>query len=228
MKAFFAALVSLAFLAGAVGCQKQACLVRDPPAPYYGPRVAGAMPQPYRSAQAQAQTPSRTTLELPRGSGGSAGPWGTAAWKPLGQERPWQFIVIHHSATATGSADEFDRMHKAKGWDELGYHFVIGNGTGSGNGEVEVGSRWPKQKHGAHTKVTGHPEYNDIGIGICLVGNFDVTRPTEAQMQSLARLVRFLMDRYNVSRSHIYGHGQLKPTDCPGRNFDYTDLSRRL
>jgi len=226
MKAIFAALVSLGCLAGAIGCQKQACLVRDPPAPYFGPRVAGAMPQPYRSAQAQA--PARTTLELPRESGRPAGPWGTAAWKPLGQERPWRFIVIHHSATATGSAGEFDRMHKAKGWDELGYHFVIGNGTGSGDGEVEVGSRWPKQKHGAHTKVTGHPEYNDVGIGICLVGNFDVTRPTEAQMQSLARLVRFLMDRYDVPRSRIYGHGQLKPTDCPGRNFDYADLFRRL
>ena len=107
-------------------------------------------------------------------------------------------IVIHHSATPTGNADEFDKMHREKGWDELGYHFVIGNGTGSGDGQVEIGPRWVKQKHGAHAKVPGHPEYNDVGIGICLVGNFDVTRPTEAQMASLAQLVRFLMDRYNI------------------------------
>jgi hypothetical protein len=226
MKAIVAALVSLGCLAGAIGCQQQTCLVRDPPAPYFGPRVAGAMPAPYRPAPPPASS-GRTTLELPRESGRS-GPWSTAAWKPLGQERPWQFIVVHHSATATGSAGEFDRMHKAKGWDELGYHFVIGNGTGSGDGEVEVGGRWPKQKHGAHTKVVGHPEYNDLGIGICLVGNLDVAHPTEAQMQSLSRLVRFLRDRYDVPRGRIYGHGQLKPTDCPGRNFDYADLFRRL
>jgi 5-methylcytosine-specific restriction endonuclease McrA len=36
----------------------------------------------------------------------------------------------------------FDRSHRDKGWDELGYHFVIGNGTSSGDGVVEVGTRW--------------------------------------------------------------------------------------
>ena len=226
MKAIFAAMVSLGCLAGAIGCQKQTCLVREPPAPYFGPRVAGALPPPYRPA---ATPPARSaTLELPRESARASASWSSAAWKPLGQERAWQFIVVHHSATATGSATEFDRMHKANGWDELGYHFVIGNGTGTGDGEIEVGSRWPKQKHGAHTKVANHPEYNDLGIGICLVGNFDVTHPSEAQMQSLARLIRFLQDRYGVPRSHIYGHGQLKATNCPGRNFDYADLFRRL
>jgi N-acetyl-anhydromuramyl-L-alanine amidase AmpD len=76
--------------------------------------------------------------------------------------------------------------------------------------------------------VNGHPEYNDVGIGICLVGNFDETHPTEAQMESLARLLRYLMCRYNIPQSHIYGHGQLKPTNCPGRNFDYSDMRRRI
>ena len=33
------------------------------------------------------------------------------------------------------------RMDQAKGWDELGYHFVIGNGTDTRDGQVEVGSR---------------------------------------------------------------------------------------
>jgi hypothetical protein len=224
MRTWVAALLLLACLAAQGGCQKQVMLVRDPPAPYFGPRVAVALPMPSRPASGP---PRSAALELPRESARSSS-WSTAAWRPAGPERPWRFIVIHHSATATGSAGEFDRMHRAKGWDELGYHFVIGNGTGSGDGEVEVGGRWPVQKHGAHTKVANHPEYNDLGIGICLVGNFDVTRPTEAQMQSLVRLVRFLRDRYDIPRGRMYGHGQLKPTDCPGRYFDYSDFFRRL
>jgi len=224
MRTWVAALLLLACLAAEGGCQKQVMLVRAPPAPYFGPRVAAALPMPSRPAAGQPRT---TALELPRESARSSS-WSTAAWRPAGPERPWRFIVIHHSATATGSAGEFDRMHRAKGWDELGYHFVIGNGTGSGDGEVEVGGRWPVQKHGAHTKVANHPEYNDLGIGICLVGNFDVTRPTEAQMQSLMRLVRFLRDRYDIPRGRMYGHGQLKATDCPGLKFDYSDFFRRL
>ena len=219
MRTLAAVVVSALLLVSAFGCQ-QTRLVKHPPAPFFGPRVASTAATSTTQPGSRPQLPPRETAR--------ASAWNVAAWRPDVPERPWRFIVVHHSATPTGSADEFDRMHRAKGWDELGYHFVIGNGTGSADGEVEVGSRWPKQKHGAHAKVEGHPEYNDVGVGICLVGNFDVTHPSENQMASLARLIRFLTSRYNIPRNHIYGHGQLKPTDCPGRNFDYTDLFRRL
>jgi len=208
-------------LGAAVGCQKQVCLVRDPPPPLFGPRVAGYV-------QPASPLPRDLVRSSPPPAPVRPAPWDQAGWDPGGPQRSWRFIVIHHSATPTGSAAEFDRMHKAKGWDELGYHFVIGNGRRSGNGQVEIRPRWKTQKHGAHCKVEGHPEYNDVGIGICLVGNFDLTVPTEAQMDALARLVRFMMDRYHIPRSRVFGHGQLKPTDCPGRNFDYADLWRRV
>src|SRR5438445_259074 len=70
-------------------------------------------------------------------------------WVPVAPANSWTWIVIHHSATPTGGAVAFDKMHRAKGWDELGYHFVVGNGTDTRDGQVEVGSRWPKQKWGA-------------------------------------------------------------------------------
>jgi len=196
----------------AVGCgANRATLVRDPPQPIFGPRLAGNRKPATGNAHARQVS------------------WNTPAdWRPAGRERPWRYIVIHHSATDWGSAAQFDRIHRARGWDELGYHFVIGNGSGSGGGRIEVGSRWTKQKHGAHCKVAGHPEYNDFGIGICLVGNFNETRPTEAQMRALANLVRYLSARYRIPRSRIFGHGQLKATKCPGRYFDYADLWRRL
>jgi len=197
----------------AAGCAQNR-LVSRPPGPIFGPRTVA------RRAVAPA-VPATPTPAVAYTSESSL-------WQPHGTERPWRYIVIHHSASPTGSAAKFDAIHRAKGWDELGYHFVIGNGRGSGDGEVEIGSRWFKQKHGAHCKVSGHPEYNDVGIGICLVGNFDESRPTEAPMESLSRLVRYLMDRYHVSRDHVYGHGQLKATDCPGRNFSYAELWRRV
>jgi len=214
MKMFSGAAVTAA---GAVlaGCQK-AGLVQDPMTPYFGPRQG---PGPYAEA-------SRCAGRNPSAGGGTqvarAAPGGL--WTPPGGERDWRFIILHHSATDHGSAGVFDRLHRSHGWDELGYHFVIGNGTESGNGVVEVGSRWPKQKHGAHCKVSGHPEYNDVGIGVCLVGNFDNYRPTGAQVASCIRVVQFLKDRYGVPESRIYGHGQLKPTHCPGALFPYDEV----
>jgi len=152
-----------------------------------------------------------------------------AGWLPPVEERPWQWIVIHHSATDRGSAAVFDDWHRnGRKWDELGYHFVIGNGTASGDGLVEIGSRWPKQKHGAHTKVWNREEYNQVGIGICLVGNFEKTRPSRAQMEALARLVDWLSARYKIPDERIIGHGQVCDTRCPGRHFSFDDLFRQL
>jgi hypothetical protein len=140
-------------------------------------------------------------------------------WIPIAAPNEWYWIVIHHSATATGGAAAFDKMHRAKGWDELGYHFVIGNGTDTADGLVEVGSRWPKQKWGAHAKTPDN-RYNEHGIGICLVGNFDITHPTAKQMASLDKLVSYLMKTYHISPDHILGHRDTKRTDCPGANMD--------
>jgi len=198
-----------------VGCNRQAGLVRDPAPPYFGPRTGG--PKAYATGPSHPKSGEPVVVAR-----------GEEMWIPPDAERPWRYIILHHSATDRGSAAEFDRLHRGNGWDELGYHFVIGNGTGSGDGAVEVGGRWPKQKHGAHCKVAGHPEYNDVGIGVCLVGNFDHYRPTDAQIEACARVVRFLQQRYGIPRSRIYGHGQLKATHCPGRLFPYDEVFRRL
>ncbi|HLX62683.1 MAG TPA: peptidoglycan recognition family protein [Planctomycetota bacterium] len=137
--------------------------------------------------------------------------------------RQWTHIVIHHSASTTGSAASFDRAHREKGWDGLGYHFVIGNGSGSGDGQVEVGYRWTKQLQGAHA---GNYEYNQHGIGICLVGDFEkVGPPSAAQMASLRSLVAFLQARCSIPTNEIIGHGNVpgRNTECPGR---YLDVAR--
>jgi len=139
---------------------------------------------------------------------------GPRAWIPTAPHHQWKWIVIHHSDTRSGSAASFDRYHRSRGWDELGYHFVIGNGNGTGDGVIEVGPRWPKQKIGAHAGVQ---EYNEYGIGICLVGNFDVSYPTRAQMNSLAHLVAWLMQTYRIPPERVIGHRDCRRTNCPGR-----------
>jgi N-acetylmuramoyl-L-alanine amidase len=148
-------------------------------------------------------------------------------WVPNAPARPWKWIVIHHSATPAGSAAVFDKEHKEKGWDGLGYDFVIGNGTDSGNGQVEVGYRWTRQLIGAHAK-TADNQFNERGVGICLVGNFDVDRPTQAQIQSLTKLVTYLMRTYRIPASGVLGHRETKPTDCPGRNINVAAIRRAV
>ncbi len=146
------------------------------------------------------------------------------------EENGWEYIVLHHSATNEGSAISFDQYHrKEKKWSHgLAYHFVIGNGNGSGNGEIEVGDRWTKQIHGAHT---ANMDLNRISIGICLVGNFEEdNEPTENQLDSLISLVAYFSKRYNIPESHIVKHSKVlqKGTACPGKNFPYRQLINEI
>jgi hypothetical protein len=138
------------------------------------------------------------------------------AWVPSVPSNHWTWIIIHHSDSDYGSAAIIDKWHRDRGFDELGYHFVIGNGTKSGDGQIEVGPRWTKQKWGAHDNALDN-RYNISGIGICLVGNFNNTHPTEKQMRSVLRLVVYLMRKYNIPADHVLGHGETKDTQCPGR-----------
>ena len=177
-----------------------------PPPNFDGPDLTDVAPPPVAARP----------KVLPPLQGFSVSPGIPREWVPLARATNWQWIVIHHSATTTGGAALFNKEHKAKGWDELGYHFVIGNGTDTRDGQVEVGSRWPRQKWGAHAKTPDN-RFNDFGIGICLVGNFDISKPSDEQMKALAKLTAYLMKTYRIPPERVVGHGDTKATDCPGR-----------
>jgi N-acetyl-anhydromuramyl-L-alanine amidase AmpD len=141
---------------------------------------------------------------------------------PPKADRPWKYIVLHHSATATGSYAQIDQEHrKVQGWAGCGYHFVIGNGTQSPDGQIEVAKRWADQKSGAHCRNGKTAEINEDGIGICLVGDFDQAPPTARQVESARALVSYLRDRYRIPADHVGTHALLAngPTACPGKNF---------
>ena len=140
----------------------------------------------------------------------------------------WRYIIIHHSATDKGSSLAFDKAHLSKGWDGLGYHFVIDNGSkGKEDGQIEVSPRWLKKENGSHCKASG---MNSKAIGICLVGNFNNETPTPKQMEALAYLVNKLRKYYNISSGCILGHGKVKGarTDCPGKSFPWPEFRRSI
>jgi N-acetyl-anhydromuramyl-L-alanine amidase AmpD len=147
-------------------------------------------------------------------------------------EKKWKAIVIHHSGTKNGNADIFDVAHRqGRHWEGVGYDFVIGNGTDSPDGEVEVTFRWREQKVGAHCGGTPDNWANKDAVGICLVGDFSMNIPTAAQMRSLVELVRFLQRRYSIPKSCIYGHKNTpgaRVTECPGKAFPMAKLKSVL
>ena len=98
---------------------------------------------------------------------------------------------------------------------------MIGNGSESPDGQIEVARRWSNQKHGLHCRDGKNPDLNEYGIGICLIGNLDNAPPTPRQVAAAKALVAYLADRYQVQADHSGTHAELaeSPTACPGKLF---------
>lgn len=120
-------------------------------------------------------------------------------------------IIIHCSATPEGrevSVAEIDAWHRQRGFDGIGYHYVIRL-----DGTVEAGR--PVDRVGAHCI-----DHNQRSIGICYVGGCDRQRKpkdtrTDAQRESMARLVKVLTDTFGIAPDGIHGHCEFAKKDCP-------------
>ena len=147
---------------------------------------------------------------------------GNELFYPNKADRPWKYIVLHHSANPSGNYDQIDGEHrKVLGYDGCGYHFVIGNGTGSEDGKIEVAQRWVNQKHGVHCRNAKNADIDEYGIGICFIGDLDKEPPTPRQVAAAKVLVAYLSTRYTIASSRVETHAHLAatPTVCPGKHF---------
>lgn len=125
---------------------------------------------------------------------------------------PITHIVLHYSATyADQDLDirDIDKMHRARGFNGVGYHYVIKR-----DGMIERGRK--------ETEIGAHVGGQNTGkIGICLIGGLDratgpsvgVDNRTDAQKRSAKALITELLQRYPGAK--VLGHRDLAATLCP-------------
>ena len=137
--------------------------------------------------------------------------------------RPIDTIIIHCSATKPSmdiGAEEIDDWHRARGWAQIGYHYVIRR-----DGAIEHGR--PVEVMGAHVK--GH---NTGSIGVCYIGGIDEAgKPednrTARQKTWMIALVKDLMRVHGVLVERVIGHRETgAPKACP--SFDVEELRSEL
>ena len=153
-------------------------------------------------------------------------------------------IIVHHTAGDTSAftgiesakayLQEIYAYHTKKWWD-IGYNFIIdpyGNVY-----EGRAGGDWVIWAHDARN--------NTPSLGVSLMGNFDVQKPSDAQIKSLIALVTALARKYNidpiaktdyhivtttdpyiksVTNYRLAGHRDAGVTSCPGKNL-YAQLT---
>lgn len=139
--------------------------------------------------------------------------WGnsfTWSWeRPITQVK---YAVIHHTVTSRdASPDAIAALHKARGWDGIGYHFVIpGSGFVYYCGDIST----------ARANVAN---MNEQVLGIALCGDFTKELPTDEQIDSAHKLVKWMIDVASIPNikdwESMVGHQDLKATACPGSSW---------
>lgn len=135
--------------------------------------------------------------------------WGARPPKssPIPIYKPTPIVYVHHVA-GTMTPRQIQNLHMDKrNFNDIAYNFVIDK-----NGDIPIGRGFGIK--GGHVL---DPE-NKVCHGICLNGNLDINKPTQAQINSLTELLWFgwheghwLLD--------VRGHRDTMQTDCPGDNL---------
>ena len=119
-------------------------------------------------------------------------------------------IIIHCSATPAGrhfTVQDLDRWHRARGFNTIGYHYVIYL-----DGSVHPGR--PVDEIGAHCL-----RHNAHSIGVCYIGGLDADtlEPTDTrtpeQRAALRELIAKLQEQYPGATVH--GHNEFADKACP-------------
>jgi len=125
-------------------------------------------------------------------------------------------ITLHHEGSPDtveftdrrATADRLERIrrfHIGRGWGDIGYHYVVDR----------AGRIWqarPVSFQGAHVR-----DHNEHNIGVMCLGNFNKQRPSDAQLEGLARITTQLRHKYRVPIRKVHTHQELAPTSCPGK-----------
>lgn len=145
------------------------------------------------------------------------------------------YIVIHTAAFNGRNCDSqrIDQWHRGRGWNGIGYHFVILNDKHDtkADGTVEEGRSCDIS--GAHARGI-----NSKSLGICCVGHGDKHDFTPAQYKSLYQLIVKLMTKYSIPVENVIGHRELNDLadqgiissqyrtskSCPGKLVDLENI----
>jgi hypothetical protein len=125
----------------------------------------------------------------------------------VGSDR-WHAIYVHQSLSASGDAQSLGA--RAGG---LADHFIIGNGDALPDGAVQTGARWSRQlPAGAVPGVQIRPDC----VSICVVGDFNRSRPTATQEARLLELIAALQRKLGIDADQVVLGWQADQTSIAG------------
>ncbi|MDA8791589.1 N-acetylmuramoyl-L-alanine amidase, partial [Bacteriovoracaceae bacterium] len=136
-----------------------------------------------------------------------------------------KYIVVHHTADIEGVELNPETLLKSqisgRGYGDVAYNYIIDDyETSNGKFKTYEGRSLKIKAAGVNT---GNPNpdisYNEEGIHIVLIGNFNQRAPSAAALSELKRMIKHLTEEYGIPQSNVIKHRSVDSTDCPGNHF---------
>ena len=154
-----------------------------------------------------------------------------ASWYPQILSNRWKYIEIYQTGLLSGNTTTINkRLNKADANKATqGFHFIIGNGYGTQDGEVETSILWKTQQDSIPLLDSGkiHPnsqEDTHQTITICLIGDFTVQPPSKAQIASLKGLLNYLLAALPIKSFNIKFNRSSLPSNTSPTKLPLTQL----
>jgi hypothetical protein len=113
----------------------------------------------------------------------------------------WESVEIYFSGTKAGNVAQLASLSGLANSDDINCHFVICNGLGGSDGQIQTTEKWQKQ----WSVIPDHTWYGSSRtVRICLVADGRNIRPTNAQIKRTEALVESLAMKFNVPASKIF------------------------
>jgi hypothetical protein len=113
----------------------------------------------------------------------------------------WECIEVYFSGTKAGNIDQLASLSGLASSDDINCHFVICNGLGGCDGQIQTTEKWQKQ----WSVIPDHSWYGSSKtIRVCLVADGKSVKPTNAQIKRTESLVETLSAKFSVPTAKIF------------------------
>jgi hypothetical protein len=112
----------------------------------------------------------------------------------------WNRIEVFYSHTSEGNIGRLAVLNGLTSSDDVNFHFVICNGKGGADGQIQSTERWSRQRP---CLPSGNWYGTSETVRICVIADSLVNRPTDCQVKRTAALVELLARKFAISPRQI-------------------------
>ncbi|MDD3926939.1 MAG: peptidoglycan recognition family protein, partial [bacterium] len=134
--------------------------------------------------------------------------------------------IMHHTAgSQKDTVASVRKFHvEQRKYKDIGYHYLF-----------EIRGNHAYLKHGRDPAMQGcHGVnyWNSVALGICVAGNYSKYAPSETIYQDILSGVCHVLQKHSIKPDRLFGHRDVKATECPGKLFPLArlkaDVKRKL